>query len=137
MERELAPSHALLAMEERRNSKLPQPVPGASAEEYSRRFNAGVTEYMAYLREHEILTIRDWMDGLLRARIGSFSPGPREFFGEVDYRDPELMRTHGYHWFDKGFLEHEPRIPARFAGARSSTTSSTRAPRGTRRAGKS
>ncbi len=108
MERELARSHALLAMEERRNSKLPQPVPVASAEEYSRRFNAGVTEYMAYLREHEILTIRDWMDGALRARIGSFSPGPREFFGEVDYRDPELMRTHGYHWFDKGFLEHEP-----------------------------
>jgi hypothetical protein len=108
MERELARSHALLAMEEQRNSKLPQPVPVASAEEYSQRFNAGVTEYMAYLREHEILAIREWMDGALRARIGSFSPGPREFFGEVDYRDPELMRTHGYHWFDKGFLEHEP-----------------------------
>ncbi len=108
MERELARSHALLAMEEQRNNKLPQPVPVASAEEYSRRFNAAVTEYMAYLRDHEILTIRDWMDGALRARIGGYSAGPREFFGEVDYRDPELMRTHGYHWFDKGFLEHEP-----------------------------
>ena len=63
---------------------------------------------MAYLKDHEILTIRGWMDGALRARIGSFNPGPREFFGEVDYRDPEVMRTHGYHWFDKGFLEHEP-----------------------------
>ncbi|HSP94268.1 MAG TPA: DUF885 family protein, partial [Thermoanaerobaculia bacterium] len=108
MERELARSHALLAMDEQRNSKLPQPVPVASAEEYSRRFNAAVTEYMAYLRDHEILTIREWMDGALRARIGSFSPGPSEFFGEVDYRDPEVMRTHGYHWLDKGFLEHEP-----------------------------
>jgi hypothetical protein len=108
MERELARSHALLAMEEQRNNKLPQPVPVASAEEYSRRFNAAVTEYMAYLRDHEILTTGDWMDGALRARIGSYSPGPREFFGEVDYRDPEVMRTHGYHWFDKGFLVHEP-----------------------------
>ena len=108
MERELARSQALLAMEEQRNSKRPQPVPVASAEEYSRQFNAAVTEYMAYLRDHEILTIREWMDGALRARIGSFSPGPRDFFGEVDYRDPEVMRTHGYHWFDKGFLEHEP-----------------------------
>ena len=108
MERELARSHALLAMEEQRNAKLPQPVPVASAEEYSRRFNAAVTEYVAYLKDHEILTIRDWMDGSLRARIGGFSPGPREFFGEVDYRDPEVLRTHSYHWFDKGFLLHEP-----------------------------
>jgi hypothetical protein len=108
IERELARSHALLAMEEQRNSRLPQPVPVASAEEYSRRFNAAVTEYMAYLRDHEILTIRDWMDGALRARIGGYSAGPREFFGEVDYRDPEVMRTHGYHWFDKGFLAREP-----------------------------
>jgi hypothetical protein len=108
MERELARSHALLAMEERRNDKLPQPVPVASAEEHSRRFNAAVTEYMAYLRDRQILTVRDWMDGALRARIGGYSAGPREFFGEVDDRDPEVMRTHGYHWFDKGFLEHEP-----------------------------
>jgi uncharacterized protein DUF885 len=108
MERELARAHALLAMEEERNRKLPQPVPVASAEEYSRRFNAAVTEYMKYLKDHEILTTRDWMDGALRERIGSYSPGPREFFGEVDYRDPEVMRTHGYHWFDKGFLIHEP-----------------------------
>ena len=108
MERELARAHALLAMEELRNAKLAQPVPVAGAEEYSRRFNAAVSEYMAYLRDHEILTIRDWMDGALRARIGSYSPGPREFFAEVDYRDPEVMRTHGYHWFDKGFLAREP-----------------------------
>jgi hypothetical protein len=41
-------------------------------------------------------------------RVGTYSAGPREFFGEVDYRDPELMRTHGYHWFDKGRMVHEP-----------------------------
>ena len=23
-------------------------------------------------------------------------------------RDPEVMRTHGYHWFDKAFQVHEP-----------------------------
>jgi uncharacterized protein (DUF885 family) len=48
------------------------------------------------------------MDPALRARIGSYRPGPREFFSEVDYRDPELMRTHGYHWFDKGRMTHLP-----------------------------
>jgi uncharacterized protein (DUF885 family) len=26
----------------------------------------------------------------------------------VDYRDPEVMRTHGYHWFDLARMEREP-----------------------------
>ena len=108
MERELARSHALLAMEEQRNAKLPQPAPVASAAEYDRRFAEGVTEYMAFLKDHDVLEVKDWMDPALRARVGAFSPGKREFFGEVDYRDPELMRTHGYHWFDKAKMVHEP-----------------------------
>jgi len=108
MERELARSHALLAMEEVRNAKLPPQAPIASADEYERRFGAAVTEYMAFLRDHDILEIRDYMDPALRARIGSFRSGPREFFSELDYRDPELMRTHAYHWFDKGRMVHEP-----------------------------
>ena len=108
MERELARAHALLAMEEVRNANLPPQAPIANAEEFARRFGAAVSEYMAYLRAHEILEVRDWMDAALRARIGRFHAGPREFFSEVDYRDPELMRTHGYHWFDKGRMLHQP-----------------------------
>ncbi|MEP6769255.1 MAG: DUF885 family protein [Acidobacteriota bacterium] len=108
MERELARSHALLALEEQRNAKLPPQTPVASAEEHARRFSAGVTEYMAFLRDHEILAVEDWMDPALRARTGSFTPGAREFFTEIDYRDPEVMRTHGYHWFDKGRMARHP-----------------------------
>ncbi len=108
MERELARAHAFLALEEQRNARLPVQVPVASEEEHTRRFNAAVTEYMAFLKDHDLLTIRDDMDPALRARIGRFSPGPREFFTEVDYRDPEVMRTHGYHWFDLARMEHEP-----------------------------
>ncbi|MDQ2869669.1 MAG: DUF885 domain-containing protein [Acidobacteriota bacterium] len=108
MERELARSHALLALEEQRNGKLPAQTPIASAEEHAHRFSAGVTEYIAFLRDHEILAVEDWMDPALRARTGSFSSGTREFFTEVDYRDPEVMRTHGYHWFDKGRMARRP-----------------------------
>jgi hypothetical protein len=114
MERELARSKALLAMEELKNVKLPLEMPVASADEYDNAFNAAVTEYMAFLRGHEILTIKDYMDPALRARIGSYSPGPREFFAQVDYRDPEIMRTHDYHWFDKAWMVHEtPSTPIR------------------------
>jgi hypothetical protein len=108
MMRELGRARAFLALEEQRNAGLPEQVPVASAEEHARRFNEAVTEYMAFLRDRDILTVRDWMDPALRARIGQFTPGPREFFTEVDYRDPEVMRTHGYHWFDLARMQHEP-----------------------------
>jgi hypothetical protein len=108
MERELARAHALLTMEEQRNAKLPPQVPIASAEEHARRFDAAVTEYMAFLGDRNVLTIRDYMAPALRAKVGTFDPGPREFFSEVDYRDPELLRTHGYHWFDKARMAHDP-----------------------------
>lgn len=108
MQRELARAWSSLALEEQRNAGLPLQVPVASAEEHTRRFGAAVTEYMDFLRRHDILTVKDWMDPALRARVGTFSPGPREFFTEVDYRDPEIMRTHGFHWFDKGTLANEP-----------------------------
>ena len=109
MRRELARALARLALEEHRNRRLPQPVPVASAEEHGRRFNGAVTEYLAFLRDRDILTIRDYMDPALRARIGRFSDRqPREFFTEVDYRDPVVMRTHGYHWFDLARAANEP-----------------------------
>ena len=83
-------------------------VPIASAEEHARRFDAAVTEYMAFLESRDILTVRDDMEPALRGSVGPFVPGPREFFTEVDYRDPEVMRTHGYHWFDKARMAHDP-----------------------------
>ncbi len=108
METELARSWAFLALEEVRNQRLP-PLPiVSSAAEHSRRFNAAVTDYMAYLKSHDILTIKGYMEPRLRARIGAYSAGPREFFTEVDYRDPMVMRTHGFHWFDKGQMAEEP-----------------------------
>jgi hypothetical protein len=108
MQRELARSHAFLALEEQRNARLPAQVPIASEEEHARRFDAAVSEYMAFLKDHDILTIRDYLDPALRARTGRFTPGAREFFSEVDYRDPEVMRTHGYHWFDLARIAHDP-----------------------------
>jgi len=104
MERELGRSSASLAVEEQTHAALPAPLPIASAAEYDARSNAAVFEYMAFLKDHNILTVRPDMDPGLRSHLGHFSPGPLEFFSEVDARDPEVMRTHGYHWFDKGWM---------------------------------
>jgi hypothetical protein len=108
MQRELARSRSFLALEETRNQALPPQLPIASAEEFSTRAQAAVTEYVAFLESRGILTVKPYMEPALRAQVGHFSPAPREFFSEVDIRDPEVMRTHGYHWFDLAQMEHEP-----------------------------
>lgn len=110
MRRELARAHAALRLEENRNRDLPPLTRIDNAADYDRRFNAAVTEYMAFLEEEEIVSIRDYMEPALRARIGRFSPadGLRGFFSEVSYRDERVMRTHGYHWIDLARMAQEP-----------------------------
>lgn len=110
VERELARAHAALRLEEARNRQLPLQEPIATAEEHARRFHDAVTEYMAFLRDRQVLSIEPYMDPALRARIGQFVPPdrPREFFTEVDYRDPVVMRTHGFHWIDLARMDHQP-----------------------------
>jgi len=108
MERELARAHAFLALEERRNAALPAQVPIANADDFNRRFSDAVTQYMSFLESHEIMTVRDYMEPALRARIGTFNPGALEFFAEVDYRDRQIMRTHDYHWFDLAQMVKDP-----------------------------
>lgn len=105
---ELGRARALLAMEEIRNAKLEVQKPIASAEEYERRHTAAVTEYMAFLKDNQILTIKPYMEPALRARLGKYNPGALHFFAQVDSRDPEIMRTHDYHWFDKAWMVNEP-----------------------------
>ncbi len=109
MQRELARAKSALAQEEHRNRALPTQSPVASAEEHERRFGAAVSEYIAFLKTNDVLTVRPYMDAALRARIGQYTARrPLEFFTEVDYRDPVLMRTHGYHWFDLARMRQDP-----------------------------
>jgi hypothetical protein len=111
MRRELARAHAFLKLEEHRNRHLPPLQPIDDATEYDQKMNAAVTEYMAFLEEQEVVSIRPYMDAALRERIGRFSPpvnGRREFFSEANYRDGVVMRTHGYHWIDLARMAREP-----------------------------
>ncbi len=122
MRRELARAHASLRLEENRNRHLPPLPRAASAAEYDRIFNAAVTEYVDFLREEEIVSIRDYMDAALRAKIGQFTPtdGLRGFFSEVSYRNAVTMRTHSHHWIELARMEFEPhsspirRVPSLF-----------------------
>lgn len=109
MQRELGRALAHLKLEQSRNRSLSRLEPILSAGEWERRFDHAVTEFMTFLREKEILTVTDAMDPALRARGGPFvPPEDRDFFAQVDYRDPLVMRCHGSHWFDKARMERQP-----------------------------
>lgn len=108
-ERELARSLAHLALESHRNRALPALEPIATAEEWQRRLPQEVAAYVRFLAENKIVTVKDYMEPALGARVGSFAPAAeRDFFSQVEHREPLLLRSHGYHWFDLARMEREP-----------------------------
>lgn len=112
MRRELARAHASLRLEENRNRHLPELDRIDSPREYDLRMNAAVTEYMKFLEDEEIHDIEPWMDDAVRAVNGRYVPAEpgeiRNFFSEVQYRDPLAMRTHMHHWIELARMRENP-----------------------------
>ena len=113
MRRELARSHSSMLLEENRNRALPELDRIASAEEFDRRLNESVDRYMAFLEREEVQTVEAWMDPALRAVNGSFAPlenegDLRNFFSEVNYRDPDAFRPHMHHWIELAAMRETP-----------------------------
>src|SRR5471030_35604 len=107
--RELVRARASLAMEEQKNRALPKQEPIDAPEEYARRHQAAITEYMAFLGKAQVRTLPDYLEPALRAHIAPYTAKrPLEFFSETDSRDPEVLLTHGYHWFDLARMERAP-----------------------------
>lgn len=112
MRRELARAHSSLRLEEHRNRHLPELARIDDPLEFDNRLNGSVTEYMHFLETEEIHSIEPWMDLALRAVNGQFSPAApgeiRNFFNEVNYRDPLVMRTHMHHWIELARMREDP-----------------------------
>lgn len=112
MRRELARAHSSMRLEENRNRDLPELERIASAEEYDLRLNESVDRYMRFLEEEEVETTEEWMDPALRAVNGSYTPAEpgeiRNFFSEVNYRDPDSFRPHMHHWIELARMRIDP-----------------------------
>ncbi len=109
LKRELARAHASLRLEEQRNRDLPPLRPIATAHAYAERVQASVRKYMDFLREREILPMRDYMEPALRAKTGDFvAPQERNFFAIARHHEPMVMWCHWYHWFEVAQAVQEP-----------------------------
>ncbi len=111
--RELARSHASLRLEENRNRALPDLERIASAAEYDRRLDESVDRYLEFLEREEVQTVESWMAPALREKVGVFQPladpdDLRNFFNEVNYRDPDAFRPHMHHWIELAAMREAP-----------------------------
>ena len=109
MERELSRARAYLALVEHDNKSLPPMAPIDTPAEFHRLFGQGVTDFMKFLESTDVMAIKPWMEPALREREGGFQKASeRDFFAQIEFRDPRVMRCHGTHWFDRARATHEP-----------------------------
>ncbi|MEO5721329.1 MAG: DUF885 family protein [Chthoniobacterales bacterium] len=109
LQRELGRVHAALRLEEHHHRALP-PLKGASdAAAYETKAKAAVQRYISFLRDQEILTVRDYMEPSLLAKIDKFVPPEEQnFFQITQHRAPMALLTHFYHWFDLANMQSNP-----------------------------
>jgi hypothetical protein len=107
--RELARAHASLRLEEHRNRDLPPLEPVESAEEFARLQDESIKKYLAFMESRQIVPMRDYLERALRERTSTYSPEEtRNFFAQATHREPMLLLTHFYHWWDTARMETDP-----------------------------
>ncbi len=110
LERELSRAHTALRLTEHRNRDLAQLTRIDNAADYDTVMKKGVRDFIQFLENDRIMTVKEYMEPAMMAQTGKFQPstGLRGFFSEVDYRDPFPMRCHMFHWIDKAMNRIEP-----------------------------
>ena len=75
LKRELARAWSSLKLEEHRNRKLPPLLPASSPEDYNKRADEAAKSLISFLKEADILTVKDYFDPALREHLGKlFQP---------------------------------------------------------------
>ena len=109
LKRELDRAWSSLKLEEHRNRNLPPLVAAATAAEYEALANRSANRLIEFLRDEEILTVKDYFEPALRAQLGEYVPEEtRNFFMIVAHYDPTPLFTHFYHWFELARMDLEP-----------------------------
>jgi uncharacterized protein (DUF885 family) len=64
---------------------------------------------MSFLKEADILTVKDYFDPALREHLGKFVPeNTRNFFWITAHLDQRPLFSHFYHWFELAQMDIEP-----------------------------
>lgn len=106
---ELARTHMSLRLEEHRNRNLPQIEPANSPEAFDELQQRTITEYIAFMKDNDILTVKPFYDRALRERPFDYvEPDNRDFFLRIHHTSPIPLWTHYYHYWDLEQMVEEP-----------------------------
>ena len=109
LKRELARSWAALKLEEHRNRNLPQLIAADSPEDYLFRADSATRSLIDFLRDQEIVTVKDYFEPAIREHLGVFVPADkRNFFWIAAHYDQRPLYSHFYHWFELARMDIEP-----------------------------
>jgi len=109
LKRELARAWSSLKLEEHRNRNLPALQEVSDSGEYNALAVKSANHLMQFLKDKEILTIKEYYDAALRAHLGSYAPKEkRNFFTIGTHYDPRPLYSHFYHWFELADMDKEP-----------------------------
>lgn len=109
LQRELDRAWASLKLEEHNNRDLPQLISADTPEEFKKLTENGVKRFMKFLKEKDIMTVKDNMEPALREHMGKFVPKEtRNFFNIGLHLDPLPLYSHFVHWFDLAMMRDEP-----------------------------
>jgi len=109
LKRELARAWSSLKLEEHRNRHLPKLEAANSPEAYNKLANAAAESLINFLKEEDIVTVKDYFEPALREHLGTFVPKEtRNFFWITAHHDPRPLFSHFYHWFELARMNTEP-----------------------------
>ena len=109
LQRELDRAWASLKLEEHNNRNLPELIAADNPEEFKKLTENGVKRFMKFLKEKDIMTVKDNMEPALREHMGKFVPKEtRNFFNIGLHLDPLPLYSHFVHWFDLATMRDEP-----------------------------
>jgi len=109
LKRELTRAWSSLKLEEHRNRKLPELTDADSPEAYELLAEKSIQSLIKFLKEEDIVTVKDYFEPALRAHKGEFVPkDKRHFFWITAHYDPRPLYSHFYHWFELAQMDIEP-----------------------------
>ena len=109
LRRELERAQAALKLEEHNNRNLPPLEPVRDAAAFDQLKLARLDKFVAFLVKQEIIPDRPYLKAALIPQLGHFVPEEqRVFFSRVTHREPMLLLSHDYHWFDLSRMRDEP-----------------------------
>jgi Bacterial protein of unknown function (DUF885) len=109
LRRELERAQASLKLEEHNNRNLPQLEPARDAAAFDQLKAARLDKFVKFLVTQDIIPDKPYLKAALIPQLGQFVPeGERVFFTRVTHREPMLLLSHDYHWFDLARMRDEP-----------------------------